>query len=184
MSRKASRAVLVSSSLAVALVLATIGARGQSAVKTDWPSWGGDLGNTRYAPFDQVNAANFSKLEVAWRFKTDNLGPAPEFNLEGTPIVVKGVMYATGGTRRSAVALDAATGQLLWVHQENEGPRYAAATRKLSGRGLSYWTDGRDERIYYVTIGYRLIALDAKTGVPIRGFGQNGVVDLKQDDDL
>ena len=65
------------------------------------------------------------------------------------------------------VALDGATGEMLWMHSENEGARGAAAPRQLSGRGLAYWSDGSDERILYVTPGYRLIALDAKTGVPV-----------------
>ena len=69
------------------------------------------------------------------------------------------------------------------MHSENEGARGAAAPRQLSGRGLAYWTDGREERILYVTPGYRLIALDAKTGARSPSFGKNGVVDLKQDDD-
>ena len=76
----------------------------------EWPTYGGDLGNTRYSALDQINAGNFDKLEVAWRFKTDNLGPRPEANLEGTPLMVKGILYSTAGTRRSVVALDAATG--------------------------------------------------------------------------
>ena len=97
--------------------------------------------------------------------------------------MVNGVLYSTAGSRRAVVALDAATGELLWMHSENEGARGAAAPRQLSGRGLAYWTDGRDERILYVTPGYRLIALDAKTGAPVAGFGKSGVVDLKLDDD-
>ncbi len=92
-------------------------------------------------------------------------------------------LYATAGTRRSVVALDAATGELLWVHGEQEGPRGAAAPRLLSGRGLAYWTDGREERILYVTPGYRLVALNAKNGNPVAGFGVNGIVDLKMDND-
>ena len=83
--------------------------------------------------------------------------------------MVNGVLYSTAGTRRAVVALDAATGELLWMHSENEGPRGGAAPRQLSGRGLAYWTDGKEERILYVTPGYRLIALDAKTGVPVPG---------------
>ena len=155
---------------------------GQSgAKKGEWPTYGGDLGHTRYAPLDQITAANFNQLEIAWRFKTDNLGPRPEFNLESTPLVVNGRLYSTAGTRRSVVALDAATGELIWVHGENEGARGAAAPRQLSGRGLAYWTDGKEERILYVTPGYRLVALDAKTGNPIAGFGRNGIVDLKED---
>ena len=97
--------------------------------------------------------------------------------------MVKGVVYSTAGTRRAVVALDAATGELLWMHSEREGERAEAAPRQLSGRGLSYWTDGREERILYVTPGYRLVALDAKTGAPVQNFGTRGVVDLKQDND-
>ena len=117
----------------------------------EWPSYGGDTGNTKYAPLDQINASNFNKLQIAWRFKTDNLGPAPEYNLEATPLMVKGVVYTVAGSRRDVVALDALNGEMMWMHSENEGPRGAAAPRRLSGRGLSYWTDGREERILYVT---------------------------------
>ena len=151
----------------------------------EWRTYGGDLGNTHYSPLDQINAGNFNKLEIAWRFKTDNLGPQPEYNLESTPLMANGIVYSTAGTRRAVVALDAATGELLWTHAEREGTRGSNAPRQLSGRGLSYWSDGpgRDERILYVTPGYRLIALDAKTGTPIRSFGKDGAVDLKLDDD-
>jgi quinoprotein glucose dehydrogenase len=149
----------------------------------EWTSYGGDLGHTRYSALDQINASNFNTLDVAWRFKPDNLGPRPEFQFESTPLMVKGVVYTTAGSRRAVVALDAATGEMLWMHSENEGARGAAAPRQLSGRGLSYWTDGREQRILYVTPGYRLIALDAKTGIPVAGFGKNGVVDLKLEDD-
>ena len=155
----------------------------QGTAKGEWPSYGGDLASTRYSPLDQINASNFSKLEVAWRFKTDNLGPTPEGNLEGTPLMVKGVLYATGGTRRSVIALDPATGELLWKYSENEGARGAAAPRQLSGRGLAYWTDGTEERIIYVTPGYRMLALNAKTGQAVPGFGKSGVVDLKEEND-
>jgi quinoprotein glucose dehydrogenase len=156
----------------------------QSGAKNgEWRTYGADLGNTHYSSVDQIGAANFNRLEVAWRFKTDNLGPRPEFNLESTPLMVKGVLYSTAGTRRAVVALDAATGEQLWMHSEEEGARGANAPRQLSGRGLAYWTDGTQERILYVTPGYRLIALNANTGARVAGFGQAGLVDLKLDDD-
>ncbi|HYL35421.1 MAG TPA: pyrroloquinoline quinone-dependent dehydrogenase [Bryobacteraceae bacterium] len=153
------------------------------AAKGEWPTYGGDLGSTRYSPLDQINASNFKNLEVAWRFKTDSLGPRPEFKFEATPLMVHGVLYSTAGSRRAVVALDAATGEMLWMHSENEGARAEAAPRKLSGHGLAYWTDGSEERIIYVTIGYQMVALDAKTGVKVPSFGKGGIVDLKQDDD-
>src|SRR6202140_3511935 len=157
---------------------------GQSGAKSgEWTTYGADLGNTRYSPLDQIAAGNFNTLEVAWHFKTDSLGPRPEYQFESTPLMAHGVVYSTAGPRRAVVALDAGTGELMWMHSEREGARGVAAPRQLSGRGLAYWTDGREERILYVTPGYRLIALNAKTGAPVAAFGKNGVVDLKQDDD-
>src|SRR5215471_13293144 len=122
---------------------------GQPSTKNgEWPMYTADLRGSKYSPLDQINASNFSKLEVAWRFKTDNLGPRPENKLEGTPLMVKGILYATAGSRRAAVALDGKTGEQLWVYRMDEGRRAQLAPRQLSGRGLSYWTDGRgDERI-------------------------------------
>jgi len=105
---------------------------------------------------------------------------ASEYKLEGTPLAIRGTVYATGGTRRSVVALDGGTGEIRWVYSLREGNRAVAAPRQLSGRGLSYWTDGREERILYVTTGYRLVSLDAKTGQPTPGFGKNGILDLKE----
>jgi quinoprotein glucose dehydrogenase len=169
---------------AICALWCTLPVSGQSGAKNgEWRAYGGDLGNTHYSALDQINSDNFSKLQVAWRFKTDNLGPRPEFNFEGTPLMANGVIYSTAGTRRAVVALDAATGELLWVHGEHEGARGTAAPRQLSGRGLAYWTDGREERILYVTPGYRLVALDAKSGNPVPTFGTGGLVDLKLGDD-
>ncbi len=168
--------------LVVATMLSTmLSAQLPSTKNGEWPYYTADLKGTKYSPLDQVNAANFNKLEVAWRFKTDNLGPRPEYKLEGTPLMVKGVIYTTGGTRRSVVALDATTGEQLWVYSLREGNRAAIAPRQLSGRGVSYWTDGKgDDRVVFVTTGYRLVELNAKTGQPIQSFAKNGMVDLKE----
>jgi len=147
----------------------------------EWPAYTADVRGSKYSPLDQIDASNFNKLEVAWRFKTDNLGPRPEFKLEGTPLMVKGVLYVTAGTRRSVIALDARTGELIWAHSLREGHRAAIAPRQLSGRGVSYWTDGKgDDRVLYVTTGYRLVALNAKNGAMIPSFGRDGMVDLKE----
>jgi glucose dehydrogenase len=157
-------------------------ATGQPSTRNgEWPMYTADLRGSKYSPLDQINASNFNKLEVAWRFKTDNLGPRPENKLEGTPLMVKGTVYTTAGTRRAAIALDARTGEMKWMYSLDEGERATRwAPRQLSGRGLSYWTDGKgDERIFMVTTGYRLVSLNAKTGQPIQNFGQRGIVDLK-----
>lgn len=183
--------VLRAASAVLFILLATMPGSAQSGAPKngEWPTYGGDLANTRYSPLDQINASNFNKLQVAWRFSTSNLGPRVETSIESTPLMVKGVLYSTGGTRRAVVAIDAATGEQLWMHSEREGARGVNAPHQLSGRGLAYWTDGQDgkpgkeERILYVTLGYQMVALDARTGTPVSGFGKNGIVDLKLDDD-
>src|SRR5258706_3519659 len=125
-------ALIVGLSLATAMHEA---AAQHGAPNGEWKTYGGDLGNTRYSPLDQVNATNFSKLEVAWRFKTDSLGPTREYTFESTPLMVDGVVYSTAGSRRAVVALDARTGELLWVHRLGEGERRKNAPRPLSRRG-------------------------------------------------
>ena len=163
----------------LALTVVAPAAAQQGAPNGEWPTYGGDLGHTRYSALDQIDADNFSDLEVAWRFKTENLGPRPEFVFQSTPLMVDGVLFTTAGTRRAAVAIDAETGELLWIHRLNEGERGAGAPRQLSGRGLTYWDDGADGQIFYVTPGYRLIALNARTGDRMADFGEDGLVDLR-----
>ena len=152
----------------------------QNTTEGEWRSYAADLASTRYAPLDQIKAENFNELEVAWRFRTENFGPNPEFNFESTPLMVAGRVYSTVGSRRSVVAIHAATGELLWTYRLDEGERGAAAPRRLSGRGLAYRDDGAGGQIFYVTLGYQLIALNAVTGRRVSSFGRNGIVDLKE----
>src|ERR1700675_4526356 len=180
------RTVAASAALIAGLAWLAVGVSGQSTTSKpstangDWISYNADVRGSRYSPLDQINGSNFNKLQVAWRFKTDSLGPRPEYKLEGTPLAIKGVLYTTGGTRRSVVALDGKTGEVIWAHSLREGRRAAIAPRQLSGRGVSYWTDGKgDERVIYVTTGYRLVELNAKNGAMISSFGKDGIVDLK-----
>ena len=150
----------------------------------EWRSYAAEPGSTKYSPLDQVNRDNVKNLRIAWRFKTDNLGSRPDYNMQSTPIVVNGVMYVQAGTRRTVVALDPVSGEMLWMWRMDEGKRGASAPRQGSGRGLAYWTDGKgDERIVTVTPGYHLAQLNAKTGVPVATFGKNGIVDLKTEID-
>ena len=176
-----------SSVLAIGMLAACLASLGAQAdepgtANGEWHHYTGDIKGSRYSPLDQVDADNFEDLELVWSFSTKNLGTRGEYKLEVTPIMVDGVLYATAGTRRTAIALDGQTGELMWMHSMREGLRGGMAPRQLSGRGLSYWSDGNgDDRVYYVTTGYRLIALNAHTGVPISSFGTdgNGILDLK-----
>ena len=151
----------------------------------EWPTYGGDLGHTRYSSLDQIDSLNFSELEVAWTFDAANFGPSPEYRYQSTPLMINGRVFTTAGSRRAVVSLDAKTGEILWMHSLDEGERGEYAPRQLSGRGLAYWVseDGSEERVIYVTPGYRMMALDAVTGNPVASFGDNGIVDLKQDAD-
>jgi quinoprotein glucose dehydrogenase len=170
--------------LSTAAILALPGAvSAQETGTVEWRHYGGDLANRRYSPLDQINAANFNQLEIAWRFKPDSLGARPEYQYESTPLMIGGRIFTTAGSRRDVVALDARTGEALWLHRYDEGERGRLAPRQLSGHGVSYWTDGKEERILFVTPGYRLIALDANTGARIPAFGTGGIVDLRLDDD-
>jgi quinoprotein glucose dehydrogenase len=157
----------------------------RAAAVPNWATYGGNLASHRYSPADQINKDNFKNLRIAWRMNTNFLGPNPDNLYSATPLYVNGVLYTTAGTRRAAVALNPGTGEMLWMHTEDEGPRGDAAPRRGAGRGLSYWSspDGSDQRILYVTPGYRMIALNAKTGEVVRSFGKDGAVDLKMDND-
>ena len=140
MARTLSRIVAALALLGVAVAWLTPHVAGQagttgfpSTKNGEWTHYTADARGSKYSPLDQINASNFGKHEVAWRFKTDNLGTRPEYKLEGTPLMVKGVVYTTAGTRRSVVALDAKTGELLWVYSMREGTRAANAPRYRRG---------------------------------------------------
>ena len=168
--------------IAVLSVASVLVARQNGVTNGEWPHWGADLGNTRYSSLDQINRDNVKNLRVAWRWKSENFGPRPQNNMEGTPLMVGGVLYTTAGFRPNVVAIDAATGETLWTYRLDEGARGDKAPRSVS-RGVEYWTDGKQARIILVTRGYQLVSLDARTGVPDPAFGRNGIVDLYQDFD-
>jgi len=166
---------------AAALLVSTATGMAQQGLSDgQWRHYHGDTGATRYSNLDQITAENVGQLQVAWRWSSANFGPTPEFKNETTPLMVDGVLYFTAGFRRDVVAIDAGTAETLWTYRLDEGERGGAAPRRNSGRGVSYWTDGqRDERIFVITPGFHLVALDAKTGRPIPDFGNDGLVDLK-----
>ncbi|MGD8324737.1 MAG: pyrroloquinoline quinone-dependent dehydrogenase, partial [Gammaproteobacteria bacterium] len=126
-------------------------AQAQSDVSTgssQWPTYGGNLASHRYAPLEQIDAGNFGDLEIAWRLRTDFLGPRPDTLYSATPLYVNDRLYTTAGRRRAAIALDPASGEMLWMHSEQEGARGDSAARGGAGRGLAYWSNniGSDKR--------------------------------------
>ena len=154
---------------------------GPKAPNTDWLSYAADFKSNRYSPLNQIDASNFNQLEMAWRVGTQAFGPRWDADFMSTPLVANGCLFCTVGSRRDLVALDPATGEILWLYRYDEGAR--AGSRGGPGLGCAYWTDGTKERVLYVTIGYSLISLDAKTGQPDPAFGKNGILDLRENDD-
>lgn len=156
-----------------------LGAQQLGTENGEWRYWGGDERSSRYSPLDQINAENFEDLEVVWRWKAANYGPSVDYIYRATPLYVKGKLYTVAGQRRTAVCIDAATGETLWMWRPKPNPRWEDTTRKSYGKGLAYAeVDGRDV-IYLITGGFYLVALDAETGDPIPYFGMNGIVDLQ-----
>ena len=151
------------------------------ATEGEWRVYGGDAGHTRYSALSQINATNVGNLEVAWRWSGRNFGPNPFAQNQTTPLMIDGVLYATVGMRRAVVAIDPTTGETLWTWTIDEGMRIENAPRVNSGRGVAYWSDGAgDDRIFVVTPGYQLVALNAHTGYPVPVFGSDGVLDLNE----
>ncbi len=159
------------------------GSRGAELGRTEWLHNRGDLASTSYSPLDQINRATIDKLRIAWRWKSENFGPTPEFYFRATPLMADGILYTSAGLRRNVVAIDAATGETLWMYRLDEGERGASAPRRSSGRGVAYWRSteaGEASRVVTITPGFQLVALDAATGRPLASFGEHGIVDLKQ----
>jgi glucose dehydrogenase len=156
-----------------------ITADANAGISVPWADYHGDKGANRYSALDQINASNVADLEIAWSFDTGSFGPRPETYSVSTPLMVNGKIYATVGATRNVVALDAISGELLWLWRPEEGERFDDAPRKGSGKGLSYYNDNGQETIFTITPGYYLVALDAQTGDPLPSFGAGGYVDLQ-----
>ena len=146
----------------------------------NWSSYRGSTLSQGYSSASQINRSNVDKLKIAWRWSSQNIGPLPELKNITTPLMLDGTLYFTAGLTRNVIAIDATTGQTLWMWRPREQQRYKTAPRKGAGRGVSYWQDeeGRG-RILTVTPGFQLVALDAATGLPVSTFGNKGVVDLR-----
>jgi quinoprotein glucose dehydrogenase len=145
-----------------------------SKTEGEWRTYGGNLAGMRYSPLDQINRSNVHKLHVAWTYHTGDGRHKPSTTIECTPLVVNGVMYLTTAQLKLC-ALEAATGKLLWQFDPFEG--LDEDTPRGVNRGVAYWEDGNDQRIFFVARA-RLMAFDAKTGKLIHEFGQGGSVDL------
>jgi outer membrane protein assembly factor BamB len=135
----------------------------------EWRAYSADEGSTRYSPLDEIHAENFEQLEVAWIWRGDNFGPSPLNRSRSTPTYADGILYTVAGDRRTVVAIDPATGEILWTYREPHTTRWERSTRKGYGKGVAYAeVDGRGV-VYVVTPAFFLHALDAETGRPLEG---------------
>ena len=117
----------------------------------EWRYWGADAWSSRYSPLDQITAANFDSLQVAWQWNASAFGSDEYYRT--TPLYANGRLFTVATTRRIAAAIDPGTGETLWMWRLNEGIRWQKAPRQFAGRGLAYWTDGTNERVIVVTPG-------------------------------
>jgi len=153
----------------------------------EWRYLGGPVGHTRYSPLDQINRNNFNELEQAWIWRSDNFGPNLDYFSRSTPIYVDGMLYTVATPRRQVVAMDPATGEIIWTFREPETIRHQRSPRQAYGKGVAYAEVNGRGVIYITTPGFFLWALDAKTGRPIEnwgsefpvgGFPETGSIDL------
>ncbi len=163
---------------ALSFLLVLLGLTASWAKDKAWPNVGGDPGCSRYSTLDQINRNNVNTLEVAWTYHSGDAGNGT--TIECTPIVIGNVMYVTT-PRSKVVALEADKGCEKWKFDPYDGikikqPRASGGVN----RGLAFWSDGHQERIFLGASDGRLISLDARTGRPDPKFGNDGTVDLRE----
>ena len=148
-------------------LLAQASEPGPSGPSKDWPVYGGQAEDDHYSGLSQINRTNVQTLAVAWKYDTGETG-----GMETSPLIVGRFLYAYTPSQK-VIALDAASGKLLWKFDSGIKGQQPA-------RGVAYWTDGKQGRIFAGVMNY-LYALDAATGKPIQSFGENGRIDLRKD---
>lgn len=145
---------------------------------TEWKYWGGDAGQTRYAPLNQINRETVNRLKIAWRWSADTSGDASSSNYKSTPLLDDGVLYMPW-VNHGMAAIDAGTGKTIWTF-EPQPADIGGRGGSLAPRSLAYWTDGTEKRLFHNSADGRLIAVDAKTGKPALEFGRNGSINLRE----
>jgi len=188
MSRRKNPALWLTKALGVLVLAPTVAmAQGPGTEGGNWTYLGGDAWHTRYTPSTQITAANFNDLEIAWQWNASSFGSSTP---RATPTYVNGMLITVTGDRRHVVALDPASGELLWSFTEPNTRRWEYSMRAGYGKGISYAEVNGRGVVFISTPGFFLHALDAETGqplenwgegVPIEGFPESGSVDLVAD---
>lgn len=141
-----------------------------------WKYWGGDAGQTRFAPLDQINAATVNRLKIAWRWSADTSGSNASANFKSTPLLDDGVLYVPW-LNHGMAAIDAGTGKTRWTFEPQ--PADIGGGASLAPRSLSFWSDGKEKRLFHNSLDGRLISVDARTGRPDPKFGRKGWINLR-----
>jgi len=140
---------------------------------TDWPEYNGGPDRNHFSPLTQLNPGNVAGLKVAWEYASGGVDTLKNnTQIQCNPLIIDGVLYGVSAGSQ-AFALDAATGKQLWK------TNFTDDTFAMNSRGVTYWTDGRQARIYFA-YGSLLYALDARTGKPVASFGKGGKINLKE----
>ena len=142
-----------------------------------WLYWGGDSGQTRFAPLDQINGSNVGRLKIAWRWSADTSGGPSSSNYKSTPLLADGVLYIPW-VNNGMAAINAGSGKTLWTFEPQ--PVEIAPGASLAPRSLAYWTDGKAKRLFHNSLDGRLISVDATTGKADPRFGGRGWIDLRK----
>lgn len=176
---------LAAAALAALLALAAPAAAQSGAPDGQWRTYGGDLGSTKYSPLDQINGANLGEVGVAWTWSSPDdliIAGKPELEVgsfKATPLMVDGVLYIRTSLSMVA-ALDAVSGQQIWLFDPGSYTMGRPTNLGFNSRGVAYWEEDGDERIFLATGDSYLWALDATTGEPIETFGERGRIDLTE----
>lgn len=171
----------------VALVCGcSMAAAQQGADAPEWRVYGGDGGSTRYSPLDQIDASNVDRLRIAWEWVStdaeiqarhpDNPQIQSATYFQCTPLMIDGTLYGTT-CLGNAFAIDAATGETIWNFVTGSYKSGRPPNLGYINRGLAYWRDGDDQRVFMITSDSFLFAFDAQTGQPVKTFGDNGRMD-------
>ena len=178
----------IAAAVVTAALLGGPAAAQQGAPAGEWPAYGGDHGSTKYSPLEQIDRGNVGRLREVWRWASpDNpivtehrtTLPALPAAFKSTPVLADGVLYVKTSLSQAA-AIDAATGETLWVFDPGSWEGERPANTGYNARGVAYWSDGRDARVFLPTGDAYLWALDARTGRPVADFGADGAIDAAQ----
>lgn len=182
---RALSALATGTGLAFGLLIGSTAVAQQDASQGEWLQFGGDVANTKYSPLDQIDRSNFAELTIAWRWHPDIQQRVAEADtrvepgqFKPTPLMVDGVLYLATAVSQ-VVALDAGSGEMIWSFDPESYKAGRPANVGFQHRGVAYWSDGDDRRIFITTHDRRLIAVNADTGEIYPDFGDNGSVDLE-----